>query len=288
MNSQRISAPVESATLPDSTAVLPEHPPLMNQLSLVLRLIAIAAALVVVTFYFRGGNQLADTGQLLTQSESRNTELNANLAKAEQQKTEFRERVQHMTLEIENLTRDLRLRESEVLLVRQELAQVRAKLEEAQSSNTTLLSQNESFHREVIELKAQGIDPKRDPRQLTAQIETHRARIRELEAQIDDAHTVIRGLFLSTPSNRPDLSAISTGRTRIHRLEPQHRLLVLEVGRQEDISETQTLQLSRDGVPLSTVTVKAVAENFCVVQLPWVDSKILPDLQEGIEIDYRH
>ena len=288
MNSLQISTPVESATLSDSTVVLPEQPPLMKLLSLVLRLTAIAAAVVVVTYYFRGGNQLTDTRQLLTQSESRNTELNANLAKVEQQKTEFRERVEHMTLEIADLKRDLRLRESEALLVRQELTQVQEKLEEAQSSNTTLLSQNESLRREVIELKAQGIDPNRDPRQLTAQIETHRAHIRELEAQLDDAHTVMRGLFPSTPPNRPDLSNSSHGRTRILRLEPQYLLLVLEVGRQEDISQTQTLQLSRDGVPLSTVTVKAVAEDFCVVQLPLHDSDILTDLQEGIEIDYRH
>lgn len=260
----------------------------MHLLSLLLRLLAIASALVVATFYIRGGNQLQATRIQLERSESDTQQLESALAQAQQTEGELRQRMDAMAIELATHKRDLRLRESEVLLVRKELDQARQSLEQLHTDNASLAESNDALKREVIELKAQGIDPARDPRQLTTQIESHRARIRALEAELDDAHTVLRGLFATAnpdPGSTPGENAL---RARIHQVAAAEQLLVLEVGTRAGIREAAVLQLLHNEESIATARVERVNADFCVVHLQSIAADAFAKLQPGNEIDYRY
>lgn len=259
----------------------------MHLLSLLLRLLAISAAVITIGFYFRGGNQLKDTRSQLLEQQSLAARLQLSLAREKEQQLALQERNDAMTVELTTLRRDKRLSESEVLLVQNELKELRQKLNALSDAKQALVETHEQLRRETIELKSQGFDATHDPRQLTAQIETHRTRIRELEAELMDAQTVLRGLFKvsSAPTSKVP-PAPTTNRARIHRIASEHQLLVLEMSPMEGIQENAVLHLLQEGVEVAKVRVARITPDLCVVKILSSSESRARVLQPGVQLDY--
>ena len=260
----------------------------MSALSLLLRILSIGAAAVVVTFYVIGGNKLKNLQGDLERQITENQQQEELLRKQQEQHLKMREQLDATVLELANFKRDKRLNDSEVLLVKKELESIRQQLTDAETGKLTMAEENDRLRREMIDLKAQGFDPTNNPRKLTAQIEEQRAKIRELESELNDSQTVLRSLFAS--STNVSQSSTQTGRSgkqaKVERFIPDQHILVLAAGARQGIQPNSQLHLFSNGNPVAIVKVAKVTPDLCVVNILTTEDSEGKVLQPGAQIEY--
>jgi len=261
----------------------------MPTLSLLLRVLSIAAAAVVVVFYIIGGNRMKDTQLKLQEQISVTQHQQKIIEEKESLLQENKSLLDNTIMELATFKRDKRLNESEVVIAKQELQKSREQLEELQNAKLALIDENEQLRRETIELRAQGYDPNTNPKLLTAQIENQRTRIFELEAQLNDAQTVLTNLFNSskTQENGSLTSDSEIRKTRIQRFIPEHNILVLEVGSSDGIIENAEFGISKGGIPVAKVKAARVTPDLCVVNILSSDESGHRVFEPGQQIEYK-
>ena len=235
----------------------------MSILSVAFRFLALAAAIATIVFYIRCGNELQKLSDALERERQTTSNLRADLAGREVDYEELKAKFDTTALELAEHKRDQRLREGEVLIVKQELEKLRQRLGQQEQTNAELAEANESLRRENIDLKAQGFDPQNDPTRLTARIESQREQIELLETQLDDARTVLTSLF----EDRKAIEPKRTIATRIHRALPERRILVLEAGARDGLREDLEFNILSAGNLIAKVKAARVTSDLSVVNI---------------------
>jgi uncharacterized protein (DUF3084 family) len=258
----------------------------MHTVSLLLRILAICSAAACAVFYGIGGNQLK---RAETQIEQHNASLRQTTTELEQANEQFkqsRSQLDATVIELASLKRDKRLVDNEVLMVRQELQQINQQLAEITQSRDALISTNETLRRETIELKARAMDPANNSRLLAAQLEEQRSRGRDLEAQLNDAQLVLQRFFVEDRASSTPVAEKRRHGSRVQRVVPEHRLLVLALDDPSHLREFAEIELQQAGRTLARVRVARIQNDLCVVNiLSDVDSGIKA-LQPGARIEY--
>jgi hypothetical protein len=98
-------------------------------------------------------------------------------------------------IELAEHKRDRRLQDGQVLVVRQELEQLREKFGQTEADKVSFAAQNDILRREVIELKGQQYDPQNQPQRLRAQLDEQSLELRRIERELEDARLVLKVLI---------------------------------------------------------------------------------------------
>lgn len=249
----------------------------MASLSSLLRVISILAATITVFIYVQGGNKLKRLKNVLDQKQTEINQQNDQLAVNNQSYKKIKSQLDSAALKLTEHKRDQRLKESEVLIVRQELASMNSQLDQTQATLLIRVDENESLKRENIDLRAQGFDPLINPKTLTAKIDEQQNIIRSLETELSDSQIVLNSIFSQTGQMVQE--------TRIEKAFPNRRILVLKIGSNQGIRENIEFALLKSGNLIAKVKAARVTSERCVVNI--VSNISSPDvLRQGLQIEY--
>lgn len=261
----------------------------MNKLSLLLRIVAILAAVAATTLFFMAKGKLAEKDSQLTATKQTLQSTEGELATAKADITQLENRLAAETEALANAKNQLESVRSEMYTARQEVSRTQQQLGQTRAQITELEETTKDLRAELAmaEQRAnQAVDSAGKNDELIAKVAALEASNEELQNELELAKSRADMIANSGSQSGSQSQASGMGfqnakaltrlsaETEIQSVSSENGLIVLYADPSLGLAPGQTLRLVRDLQALGSVEVSAVEDSLAV-------ANILPGTKTG-------
>lgn len=250
----------------------------MPRLPLILCLVALAGSVASAVLFLRIGNSKQLLEARLADASARTSQLESSLAQANEQSGALKQQLQvasatatETRTQLDAARAQAAAAEAKATQTTSELAQAKAVVSLYEQTSRALAEDLEALRQDIATLRATHASPEA--------VEAYKGTIAELEKQLASAKSGtaaprVAGASTAVFTNR-------AGRATILSVGPQNAFVVLNFGSARGAKLGHKLVVSQGDLPVATVAISDVRNNFSVAQ-------VLPDtvkatLQKGDE-----
>lgn len=256
----------------------------MKTLPLVLRILAIVAAIVSTTLFFMAKGKLSEKQAQLdeTRQTLQTTEEELTTARADISQLEDRLRAESAALA--DAKRELEGVRAEMYTARQELGRTRKKLKQSRSEVTELEETTRELRNDLLESEEKLAQAEADGDQLS----TMQARVRELEAARDNLKTELEAAknrsttaqmieqtggsaapagSVAKSFQSPDSLSRLSAETEVKSISTENGLIVLRADPEMELAAGQKISLISNLQALATVEITEVKDSLALANI---------------------